>query len=81
MVEVIEKQKKSLLEEYDYEEKIRILNLKKRIDWFVKNKKHMTQSQKWEAFYHICEDYKANKKHLIKTINAVIRKKGLSVWK
>lgn len=81
MTQVIEKQKKSLLEEYDYEEKVRVLTLKKRIDWFVDNKSSMGQSEKWEAFYDIHEDYNVGTDVLKRMINAVIRKKGLSVWK
>ena len=57
MMEVLEKQRKNLLEELDYEDKIRVLNLNKRIEWFVDNKKQMGQSEKWEAFYDIQEDY------------------------
>lgn len=80
MTEVIERQKKSLLEEYDYEEKVRILTLKKRIDWFVENKQNMSQVEKWEAFDDIFEDYSVARPRLIEMINSVIRKKGLSVW-
>lgn len=80
MTEVLEKQRKSLLEDIDYEEKIRILNLNKRIEWFVDNKPIMSQNEKWDAFYDIVEDYDVNKDVLLKRINNVIRKKGLSVW-
>lgn len=80
MTQVLEKKTKSLLEEIDYEEKIRVLNLNKRIEWFVDNKKSMGQSDKWEAFYDIHEDYDINVDILKKRINNVIRKKGLSVW-
>lgn len=80
MTQVLEKQTKSLLEEIDYEEKIRVLNLNKRIEWFVDNKKSMGQSDKWEAFYDIQEDYDIDVDVLKKRINNVIRKKGLSVW-
>jgi hypothetical protein len=80
MTKVLEKQRKSLLEDIDYEEKIRILNLNKRIEWFVDNKHIMSQNEKWDAFYDIVEDYDIDKDVLIKRINNVIRKKGLSVW-
>ena len=79
MTEVLEKQRKSLLEDIDYEEKIRILNLNKRIEWFVDNKKLMSQNEKWDAFYDIIEDYDINKDVLIKRINNVIRKKDMSI--
>jgi hypothetical protein len=80
MAKVIEKQKKSLLEDIDYEEKIRVLNLNKRIEWFVDNKVSMSQNEKWEAFYDIVEDYDIDVDVLKKRVNNVIRKKGLSVW-
>lgn len=80
MTEVLEKQRKSLLEEIDYEDKIRVLNLNKRIEWFVDNKKQMSQNEKWEAFYDIQDDYDIDVSVLKKRINNVIRKKGLSVW-
>ena len=80
MTKVLEKQRKSLLEDIDYEEKIRILNLNKRIEWFVDNKPIMPQNEKWDAFYDIVEDYDIDKDVLIKRINNVIRKRGLSVW-
>jgi hypothetical protein len=80
MTEVLEKQRKSLLEDIDYEEKIRILNLNKRIEWFVDNKKLMSQNEKWDAFYDIIEDYDINKDVLIKRINNVIRKKDTNIW-
>jgi hypothetical protein len=79
MTKVLEKQRKSLLEDIDYEEKIRILNLNKRIEWFVDNKPIMSQNEKWDAFYDIVEDYDIDKDVLIKRINNVIRKRGLSV--
>jgi hypothetical protein len=79
MTEVLEKLRKSLLEDIDYEEKIRILNLNKRIEWFVDNKHIMSQNEKWDAFYDIVEDYDIDKDVLIKRINNVIRKRGLSV--
>lgn len=77
---VLEKQRKSLLEEIDYEEKIRVLNLNKRIEWFVDNKRAMGQCEKWEAFYDIHDDYDIDVDVLKKRINNVIRKKGLNVW-
>jgi hypothetical protein len=80
MTKVIEKQKKSLLEDIDYEEKVRVLNLNKRIEWFVDNKVSMFQNEKWEAFYDIVEDYDIDVDVLKKRVNNVIRKKGLSVW-
>lgn len=80
MTQVIEKQKKSLLEQHDYEEKIRVLTLNKRIEWFVDNKASMGQCDKWEAFYDIQDDYDIDVDVLKKRINNVIRKKGLSLW-
>jgi hypothetical protein len=80
MTKVLEKQTKSLLEEIDYEEKIRVLNLNKRIEWFVENKGSMGQSDKWEAFYDIQEDYDVDVDVLKKRINSLIRKRGMSVW-
>jgi hypothetical protein len=80
MTQTIEKQRKSLLEDIDYEEKIRVLNLNKRIEWFVDNKPLMSQNEKWDAFYDIHEDYDIDVEVLKKRINNVIRKKGLSVW-
>ena len=80
MIEVFEKQKKSLLQDIDYEEKIRILNLNKRIEWFVDNKRSMGQCEKWEAFYDIIEDYDIDIDVLKKRITSLIRKKGMSVW-
>jgi hypothetical protein len=80
MTEVIEKKKKSLLEEHDYEEKVRVLNLNKRVEWFVDNKKQMSRNEKWDAFYDIVEDFEVDSKLLMQRINNLIRKKGLSVW-
>lgn len=80
MMEVIEKQKKSLLEDYDYEEKVRMLTLKKRIDWFVDNKPSMSQNEKWDAFRDMYEDYETDWFRLIDMVNSVIRKKGLGVY-
>ena len=80
MIKVLEKQTKSLLGEIDYEEKISVLNLNKRIEWFVENKRSMGQSDKWEAFYDIQEDYDIGVDVLKGRINNLIRKKGLSVW-
>jgi len=80
MNEVIEKPKKSLLEDYDYEQKVRMLTLKKRIEWFVENKPSMSQSEKWDAFRDMYEDYETDWERLIDMTNSVIRKKGLSVW-
>lgn len=75
-----EKEKtKTLLEEHDYEEKIRGMNFKKRIEWFVDNKHLMSQNDKWEAFYDICEDYDVGHTKLLNTVNALIRKKGKSI--
>ena len=75
-METIErKKKKSLLEEIDYEEKVRQLSLKTRIEWFVQNKKNMGQCEKWEAFDDIMEDYELNDRDmLIERINRIIRK-------
>lgn len=77
MTEVIEKRKKSLLEEHDYEEKVRVLNLNKRVEWFVDNKRQMSQNEKWDAFYDIVEDFEINKSLLMQRVNNLIRKKGL----
>ena len=79
MIEILEKRKKSLLEEIDYEEKIRVLNLNKRIEWFVDNKKQMSQNEKWNAFYDIVEDYNIDIIVLKKRVNNTIRKKGLNL--
>ena len=78
MIEVLEKREKSLLEDIDYEDKIRVLNLNKRIEWFVDNKKFMSQNEKWDAFYDMVEDYDIDKDVLIKRVNNLIRKKGLT---
>ncbi len=76
MMEVLEKGQKTLLEDYDYEQKVRHLSLKKRIDWFVDNKKLMTQGEKWDAFFDIMDDYDlGDKDALIERINRVIRKR------
>jgi len=80
MTKVIEKKKKSLLEEHDYEEKVRVLNLNKRVEWFVDNKKQMSRNEKWDAFHDIVEDFEVDSKLLMQRINNLIRKKGLSVW-
>lgn len=80
MTEVIEKKKKSLLEEHDYEEKVRVLNLNKRVEWFVDNKKQMSRNEKWDAFHDIVEDFEVDSKLLMQRVNNLIRKKGLSVW-
>lgn len=77
MTQVIEKRKKSLLEEHDYEEKVRVLNLNKRVEWFVDNKRQMSQNEKWDAFYDIVEDFEINKSLLMQRVNNLIRKKGL----
>lgn len=75
-----EKEKtKTLLEDHDYEEKIRHMNFKKRIEWFVDNKHLMGQNDKWEAFYDICSDYDVDSNKLLNTINGLIRKLGKSV--
>ena len=80
MTKVLEKQRKSLLEEIDYEEKVRVLSLNKRIEWFVDNKRKMSQNEKWDAFYDIHDDYDIDVEVLKKRINNLIRKKGMSVW-
>lgn len=77
MTQVIEKRKKSLLEEHDYEEKVRVLNLNKRVEWFVDNKRQMSQNEKWDAFHDIVEDFEINKSLLMQRVNNLIRKKGL----
>lgn len=81
MTEVLERKRKNLLEAHDYEEKVRVLNLSKRIEWFVENKKFMSQNEKWSAFFDIVEDYDILDEDVLKKrINNLIRKKGLSVW-
>lgn len=80
MMQVLEKLKKSLLEDIDYEQKVRVLNLNKRVEWFIDNKKHMSQNEKWDAFYDIIEDFEVDRNILMSRINNLIRKKGLSVW-
>lgn len=76
MMEVLEKHQKTLLEDFDYSQKIRHLNLKKRIEWFVDNKKTMTRCEKWDAFFDIMEDYGlGDQDKLIAQINRVIRKR------
>lgn len=79
-MQVLEKLKKSLLEDIDYEQKVRVLNLNKRVEWFIDNKKHMSQNEKWDAFYDIIEDFEVDRNILMSRINNLIRKKGLSVW-
>lgn len=77
MMEVIEKNQKTLLEDFDYAEKVRHLNLRKRIEWFIVNKKQMTQCEKWDAFYDIMEDYDiGDRDALIERINKVIRREN-----
>lgn len=78
--DILEKKKKSLLEDYDYEEKVRVLSLKKRIDWFIDNKSSMTQGEKWDAFRDMYHDYNVEWSRLIEMVNVRIRKRGLSVW-
>jgi hypothetical protein len=82
MTEVLEKRKqRSILEDYDYEQKVRILTLNKRIEWFIDNKPFMGQNEKWDAFYHICDDFEGyTQERLIQMINNTIRRKGLGVW-
>jgi len=81
MIEALEYQKKrSILEDYDYEEKVRLLSLNKRIEWFIDNKPDMSQNDKWDAFYHICDDFEGYTEERMKQmINNSIRHKGLSV--
>ena len=79
-MEVLEKQRRRIIEELEYEEKVRVLSLSKRIEWFVDNKRSMSQNTKWEAFNDIVEDYDIDADALKKRINNLIRKKGLSVW-
>ena len=80
MSELLEKREKSLLEEYDYEQKVRLMSLKKRIDWFVTNKPQMSQSEKWEAFQDMYDDYDIDWDQLLQMVNRELRKRGLSVW-
>ena len=79
-IEILESTKgKSLLEDYDYEEKIRTLDLNERISWFVENKPNMSQAEKWEAFDDIMKDHDFNyytKDKLVAMINRKIRKNG-----
>lgn len=70
--------KPSILEEYDYEQKVRHLSLKSRIDWFIQNKSNMSQNEKWDAFYDICEDYDLDFNQALKMTNKKIRKLGLA---
>lgn len=80
-VKILEsKRKKNLLEDFDYENKIRVMKFNERIRWFVENKPTMSQSSKWEAFYDICEDYGHTENFILEAVNRQIRKKGLSVW-
>lgn len=81
MVDVLDyKRKKSLLEEHDYEEKVRVLNLNKRFAWFIDNKPKMSRNEKWDAFYDICEDFDMyTKDRLMQMINNTIRRKGLDL--
>ena len=81
MVEVIEyKRKKSLLEDHDYEEKVRVLNLNKRILWFIDTKPGMSQNEKWDAFHDICEDFDTfTSDRLMQLVNNTIRRKGLDL--
>lgn len=76
-MEVLEK---SLLEEYDYEQKVRLMSLKKRIDWFITNKPQMLQAEKWEAFQDMYDDYDIDWDRLLQMVNREIRKRRLSVW-
>jgi hypothetical protein len=80
MTELLEKREKSLLEEYDYEQKVRLMSLKKRIDWFINNKPQMSQCEKWEAFQDMYDDYDIDWDRLLQMVNSEIRKRGLSVW-
>ena len=76
MMEVLEKGQKTLLEDYDYEQKVRHMSLKKRIEWFVDNKKQMSQCEKWDAFFDIMDDFDlSDQGALIERINKVIRKR------
>lgn len=79
MIDVLERKKKSLLEEHDYQEKIRVMGLNRRLEWFVDNKKFMSQNEKWDAFYDICEDFEGyTSERLMQMINNLIRRKGLA---
>lgn len=71
---------KTLLEEHDYEEKVRHMNFKTRVEWFIDNKYSMRSVEKWQAFYDIADDYDVDSDRLLKTINKRIREKGNSVW-
>lgn len=77
MVDIKEKPVPTLLEEYDYIEKIRILSLTDRIKWFVANKASMSHNTKWDAFYDIVSDYEIDDSKLLVRVNKVIRQKGL----
>lgn len=79
MMEVLDKKKKNLLEEHDYQEKIRVLSFNRRLEWFVDNKKFMSQNEKWDAFYDICEDNPGySSERIMQMINNLIRRKGLA---
>ena len=80
MITLFKEKTKNLLGDHDYEEKIRHMNFKKRIEWFIDNKHVLSQNDKWEAFHDICFDYDVDKQKLLNTINALIRKNGKSVW-
>jgi hypothetical protein len=80
MPEILEVRNKSLLEDYDYEQKVRLMSLKKRIDWFITNKPQMSQNEKWDAFHDMQDDYEIYKDRLLQMVNNEIRKRGWSVW-
>lgn len=71
---------KNLLEEHDYQEKVRHMKFKTRIEWFIDNKFKMSQNEKWDAFYDIAEDYAIDINKLLNTINKRIREKGKSLY-
>ena len=73
--------KMSIIEDHDYEDKVRVLSFHSRITWFVENKKHMGINEKWDAFYHICDDFPGyTEKRVMDLINIRIRNSGGS-WK
>jgi hypothetical protein len=77
---IVEKKSRNILEDYDYEVKVRVLTLNKRIDWFIENKPYMSINEKWDAFYHICDDFEGyTEDRLMQMINNNIRRKGLAI--
>lgn len=70
---LVKETKKNLLEAHDYDEKIRHLTLRKRMQWFIDNKPNMSQNEKWDAFNDMYQDHDVDYSTLIKRVNALIR--------